>query len=165
MTTKPYIRTLYIDNREPSTFSDLVVALSPLPIKFKRMPTGDFVCEDVCVERKEINDFANSIVNKRVFRQCDRMLKEFKHPYLVIHGRITDIFSKISDNAVIGTMVYFATHNISVLCLDTPEETAYAILKIFENHTKLLMVPPSTRTKKKEDATTENTTGENITKK
>jgi Fanconi anemia group M protein len=146
---KPYTHVLIVDDREPQPFVELVAGRCPIPIEFKHLKTGDFVCEDVCIERKEIGDFANSIVDKRVFRQCDRMLEEFKYPYLVIHGRIADLYSKVRPHAIIGAMVYFTKNNIPVLCLDTAEECSYAILKIFESRNKLKMTyPPRKKTKR-----------------
>ena len=147
--SKPYIRKLVIDDREPQEFTDIVASMCQIPIEFKRMRTGDFVCEDVCIERKEINDFANSIIDGRVFRQCDRMTKEFKYPYLLIHGRIKDIWSKILPHAIIGAMCYFGKNGITVLTFDTPEEIAYAILKVFENYGKLQLVFPKKERKKR----------------
>ena len=103
----PKPKILYIDDREPSEFVDIVLTQCPITCEPKHLITGDFVCEDVCIERKEIGDFASSIIDGRVFRQCERMLKEFAHPYLVIHGRITEIWSKINPHSVLGVMAYF----------------------------------------------------------
>lgn len=135
---KPKI--LFIDDREPASFVNLVIETSTILIEMKHLETGDYVCEDVVIERKTIDDFVSSIIDKRVFRQCERMLKS-PHRYLLISGRIKDIWSKITPHAVLGAIAFFVNNGISVVTLDDNEEMVYMILKILENHGKLVVEP------------------------
>ena len=62
---------------------------------------GDYLIgEDVCVERKSVKDFVNSLVDKRIFTQLRRMKDEFRNPLLIVEGA-ENIFSvrKVHPNS------------------------------------------------------------------
>lgn len=135
-------KVLIIDDREPVNFIGLVTDICPIPIQLEHLKTGDYVCDDVYIERKTINDFAGSILDRRVFKQADRLAK-FPHPYIVISGRHSDVYSKVTPHALIGAKVYLATHGVTVLDVDNEEEMVYTIIKLLERHGKLYLHPPT----------------------
>ena len=132
------LKVLLIDDREPISFAEIVAKNCPIPIDIKRLKTGDYLCEDVIVERKEAADFAASIKDKRLFNQLER-LKEFKHPFILISGNFNDLQSKINRHSLMGAIAYLASQNISIIKIDSHEDLAYLILKIFEKFGKLKM--------------------------
>ena len=107
-------------------------------MEIKRLKTGDYVCDDVYIERKTIDDFASSLMGKRkrLFKQFDRLLK-CKYRFIVISGRIKDLKSKVHQHSIIGAIAWLAAHGVTVITVDTNEELAYLILKILEHHGKL----------------------------
>lgn len=144
-----YPKVLYIDDREPAYFCELVAENCTIPVEFKRLKTGDYVCEDVAIERKAINDFAASVISpkKRMWKQADRLRKEFRFPYIVISGTTKEITSAVTDHALMGAIAYLTTPRtkgnvilepaIPVVKVDTDQQLAYLILKIMEKHHKL----------------------------
>ena len=150
-----YNKVLFIDDREPVRFLELVVENCPIPIEMKRLPTGDYTCEDVAIERKQIKDFANSIISKkkRLWTQSDRLKKEFKYPYILISGKTKEDENDVTDHAMLGAMSYLACPKfdksgnvisppVTVLWVSDDRQLAYLILKILERHGKLKMPPP-----------------------
>jgi len=55
-------------------------------LSVERLEVGDLVCGDVCIERKEIHDFASSIIDGRLKKQAKRMLERFKAPFIFVVG-------------------------------------------------------------------------------
>ncbi len=136
-----YSKLLLIDDREPLKFAELVAENCTIPIEFRRLKTGDYVIDDVGIERKTIRDFASSLTSKkkRLWNQFDRMKSTFKFPYMVISGNILDLETHVTPHAIIGAIAYCATHGITVIKVDTDQDLAYLILKLFERHGKLHM--------------------------
>lgn len=145
-----YSHVLKIDDREPAKFVEMIVDNCTIPVEIVRMKTGDYVCEDVGIERKKLSDFVGSFTSgkKRLWKQCDRMKKEFKYPYVVISNKTTEIDSMVSEHAIIGAIAALATPTfypngtvaspgMSVVKVDSDEQLAYLILKIFSRHKKL----------------------------
>lgn len=78
---------VYVDDRERDNvinkgrkFFDVVV---------KHLPVGDVVYQDLCVERKTISDFINSVQNGRVFHQASNMAKNYRKNWVIIIGTQT----------------------------------------------------------------------------
>jgi ERCC4-type nuclease len=131
----------------------LVVANCPIPVEFKCMKTGDYQIDDVLIERKKIGDFANSIISKkkRMWKQAER-LKKFKHPYILISGKLSEVQNDVTEHAMLGAMAALACPKfdkdgvmieppITVLWVGSSKQLAYLILKIFEKHGKLRLPP------------------------
>ena len=71
-------------------------------VDFKSLKVGDYICGGVVVERKSVNDFVSSFLNKRLFSQL-KNLEKVGDSLLIIEGE--DLFShhsKINNNAVRG---------------------------------------------------------------
>jgi ERCC4-type nuclease len=146
---KEYSKLLLIDDREPLEFAELISANCPIPVDFQRLKTGDYVCEDVIIERKTINDFAGSLTGKkkRMFTQFDR-LKKCKRPFLVISGCKDDLISKINYHAIIGAKAYLAANGVTVVQEESDDDLAYLILKILEKCGKFKLMNGFLKTKK-----------------
>ena len=129
-------KVLLIDCREPPSFAEIVAKNCPIPIDIQQLKTGDYVCEDVAIERKTIEDFASSLKDRRLFKQFER-LQNFEHPFILISGQMSDLKSKINPHSILGAIAYLASKNITIVKVDSYEDLAYLILKIFEKHGKL----------------------------
>ena len=88
---------------------------------------GDYLIgKDVCVERKSVKDFVNSLVDKRIFTQLRRMKDEFRNPLLIVEGA-ENIFSvrKVHPNSLRGLLLSISVdYNIPVLFSRDEAETA-----------------------------------------
>lgn len=90
-----------------------------------RLEVGDIRCEDVVIERKEMNDFLNSITDGRLIEQCNNMINNFKKCAIVIHGNMDKVIenSDINRNAVLGMMASIvARTNITMYCFNDIED-------------------------------------------
>ena len=146
-------KVLLIDSREPLIFAERIAEVCPIPISIEQLDTGDFVCEDICIERKEISDLAASIIDKRLFTQCERMQEQFPDGhYLLIHGKLEDVTVRINPHAIIGAIAKMASLGTRVIwvCFDNEEHLIYLILKILEWNGKLVMIKPK-KAKKAEE--------------
>lgn len=79
---------IVVDHRERS--SQLVGKLSRLGavLEFKSLKVGDYVVsENVAIERKTYNDFASSIIDRRLFEQTRAMKEAYSSPILLLEGR------------------------------------------------------------------------------
>ncbi len=134
---------LFIDNREPLAVIEMVAENCTIPIDIRRLKTGDYVSSDfeVAIERKQISDFASSLISKkkRLWTQFDRLKKEFKHPYILISGKMSDLNSNVSNHSILGAIAYLASNGITVVKVDSDQDLAYLILKLMERHGKLHM--------------------------
>jgi len=54
-------------------------------VELRHLKVGDFLVEDVAIERKTVSDFLNSMINKRLVRQLEE-LKQYKKCFLIIEG-------------------------------------------------------------------------------
>jgi Fanconi anemia group M protein len=125
--------SILVDHRE--TASPVAKTLSQLgaTISFAALPTGDYVVsQEVGIERKSSSDFAASIIDGRLFRECMELAERFKSPILILEGSPFGT-SAIHPNAIraaIATLI--AKIRVSVLqTADAPETAAivYMIAK------------------------------------
>jgi ERCC4-type nuclease len=134
---------LLVDDREPLRIVEMIAQNCSIPIDFRRLKTGDYISDDmeVGIERKQIKDFASSLISKkkRLWKQFDRLKKEFKHPFILISGKLSDLDMNVSNHAILGAIAYLATNGITVVKVDSDEDLAYLILKVFERYGKLKM--------------------------
>ena len=57
---------IIIDNREKQSLVASQLANLGFQIEFQQLKVGDYLVNDVAVERKTINDLKSSIINKRI---------------------------------------------------------------------------------------------------
>jgi len=142
---------LYIDHRESQAMIDSISQLCPIPIDIRQLESGDYLCEDVVVERKgNMDDFCASIIDKRLWEQRERMAKDFPHHYILVAGRLEDRTIKINTHAVLGALARIMANGTKVCFgLSNDEDLSYLLLKIFEKHKKLRVIPLKKSKKKK----------------
>ncbi|MFH0752819.1 MAG: DEAD/DEAH box helicase [archaeon] len=127
---------IYADTREAS--SGILKELSEIgtDVKIQQLNAGDFlISERVCVERKELNDFISSIIDKRLLQQIKALKDNFERPVLILEG-MEDIYSirKMHPNAIRGMLTTIAVdYGIPILRTKDYKDTA-AMLKIMAKH-------------------------------
>lgn len=80
---------IYVDSRESIKVQKL--AKSYLKAEVALLPVGDFVCGNVCIERKTITDFLGSLTSKRLHNQILRMKANFDHSIVIVVGKEYDV--------------------------------------------------------------------------
>ena len=101
--------------------------------KLCRLKACDYICGDVCVERKTIDDFCGSIMDGRMKGQVKKMQK-FKHKYILISGRIGDRKADIGENCVLGMISSLVVGGMNVVCIDNDKQLAFLMKRIFERY-------------------------------
>lgn len=101
-------------------------------IELKRLGVADYVISKrVGVELKTVEDFVNSIIDKRMLEQTRALKDNFEKPLLIIEGT-KDIYSvrKIHPNAIRGMLASISiNYGIPIIRTKNPKETA-ALLSI-----------------------------------
>ncbi|MFH1445752.1 MAG: ERCC4 domain-containing protein [Nanoarchaeota archaeon] len=120
------------DNREMHSDIFGYIQEHGAELKIKNLKTGDYIASDrVCIERKTVPDFLQSIVDQRMFRQADVMMKSFKRPLLIMEGNPEDLFNgdrNIHENAIRGALSSLTIdYRIPVLWTHSQRETAAQI--------------------------------------
>jgi len=76
---------------------------------FEKLKKADYIVKDVAIERKTINDFISSMINKRLFNQIQE-LQQYKNRLLLIEGieeqeLYSDKEGGVNGNAIRGFLL------------------------------------------------------------
>jgi len=96
--------SLVVDHRERASL--LVAELGRLGVQmeFKSLNVGDYlVSEEIAIERKTLEDFAGSILDRRLFDQARALKEAYPRPLLLLEGR-GPLRSGISQEALRGAL-------------------------------------------------------------
>jgi Fanconi anemia group M protein len=125
---------VFVDYREEK----IANLLEKMGCKIVRMnlPIGDFVVNDVGIERKSFEDFISSIIDGRIFEQANSLSAAFKKPIIIVEG--FGIVERIHENSFYATLAYIVSKsNVTIFRTKNEEETAKLIYwiarKEFEN--------------------------------
>lgn len=100
-------------------------------VEIKKLKVGDFIIsKDVVVERKTVDDFVNSLIDGRLFKQSKNMNINYSMPFFIIEGDFNSIFlRKISAKAIWSAIISLTIkNNARILFTSCPEETAQVLL-------------------------------------
>ena len=144
---------VYIDHREgKSGITEYLTELDAV-VEPKQLLVGDFVCSDrVCVERKTVQDFLQSIFNQRMFEQLRNLSESFERPVLIIEGNQTQLFTdrNVHGNAVRGMLTTIAVDfGIPIIWTRNQRETAAQVFWMANREQVLEKREPCLRAKRK----------------
>ncbi|MDE1851079.1 MAG: hypothetical protein KGH69_00105 [Candidatus Micrarchaeota archaeon] len=122
---------IIVDNRERDLSIIEGLSSNGVDITFAQLPVGDYIVSDrICIERKTVGDFENSIIDNRLFEQVSRLNESFTKPMLLIEGE--DDF-RLGNNVIVGTMLRLYTdYNLQMLRSDSKEQTVSILSKVAE---------------------------------
>ncbi len=124
---------LIVDSREPKNLISLLNSFSNSELKISQLFVGDFIVSgEIAIERKERNDFEESIVDGRLFKQLDELLVSYPKVVLIIEG--TKKFERINRNALIAAISSYIVKGVSVFFTRNIEETAELVYWIFKKY-------------------------------
>ena len=111
-------------------------------LREKQLAVADYILsERVAVERKTTDDFINSIIDKRLFRQLADMKENYAAPVLLVEGN--ELFNndrKVHPNAIRGAIASIAIeYSIPMIWTASQMESAemlYSIAKREQFHVK-----------------------------
>lgn len=127
-----------VDDREPKSMDVFALTVGGIEFERKRLKTGDYIFENVCIERKELNDFCSSIIDGRLTSQIEKMKKDFEYIYILVSGHIKDRTSDIHENCILGKMAsILVKHKVPIITLDDEFQLIYIMKRIFERHAEI----------------------------
>ena len=114
---------IFVDDRENAVAKEL--SKMEIDVDKQRLDVADFlVSEDAAVERKQAEDFVDSILDSRLFDQLIEM-QEYEKPILIVEGR--DLYSHrdVHPNAIRGALATVAMdYEMPIIWSDGRKETA-----------------------------------------
>jgi Fanconi anemia group M protein len=113
------------DFREKNSMVISELISKKINVELKHLNVGDYLINDVIIERKTYNDFINSIINKRIFRQLEE-IKQYPNFLLIIEGSHEDVVDrKMNKNAIRGFLLsVLIKSKVPILFTEDFEETA-----------------------------------------
>lgn len=122
---------VFVDQRERNTV--LLETLRRLcTVDLRNLAVGDFIAsERVCIERKSMDDFLQSIIDRRLVSQMKEMRRNFEQPLLILEGH--DRYSRrdIHPNAIRGMLASIATgFSIPIIPSEDEADTAHIVYQI-----------------------------------
>jgi Fanconi anemia group M protein len=112
---------IFVDYREEK----IANLLEKMGCKIIRMnlPIGDFIVNDVGIERKSFEDFISSIIDGRIFEQANSLSSAFKKPIIIVEG--FGVVKRIHENSFYAALAYLISQsNVTILRTKNEEETA-----------------------------------------
>jgi len=101
----------------------------------KRLKIGDYIYNNLLIERKEISDFCSSILDKRLENQIKNMNESGKDCFVIIVGNIKDRKLNIHENCILGTicsLVY--KHKIKVIQVEDEFQFLWVMRNLIEKY-------------------------------
>jgi len=122
------------DNRENASHINRYLEELGASVENRNLEIGDFIASGrVGIERKRVQDFLQSITDKRIFRQLSELKHAFECPLLVIEGNPELLFleRKMHGNAIRGVLAHIAVDcKIPTIWTQNSRETAAQIFWI-----------------------------------
>ena len=133
---------IFADSREQaSTIQKELFAHEDVKLITKALDIGDYVLsKDVCVERKTIEDFLNSMIDGRLFTQLNNLRQNYSKPLVILEGNTTELFTlrNIHKNSVLGALTSIALdYQVPVLNSKDSTQTADMLYVIAKREQKL----------------------------
>jgi ERCC4-type nuclease len=103
--------TVFVDNRELRSGVSEYLRELDVNVVQKQLSVGDYVVSDrVAIERKNVNEFANSIYTNRLFDECARLKEAYEIPILVVEGHLSAVFrfTRVNEASVWGALTSIA---------------------------------------------------------
>jgi len=114
------------DTREFNSEVVRELARKGVVVESQQLDIGDYILSDrLAVERKEVDDFLDSLIGGRLFSQLKMLRSAYINPILVVEG--DGLFTRrgVSEQAIIGALASIVSDfNISVISTSDVKETA-----------------------------------------
>lgn len=81
---------IIVDTAEPKKVQQMFKTQG-IKHKVEKLLIGDFVCNEVCIERKSMPDFVSSIKSGHLQKQLLQMQENYKQPFLIISGSLKEL--------------------------------------------------------------------------
>ncbi len=124
--------TVIADSRELGALVTREMAKLGALVKSETLSVGDFVLSDkVVVERKEVDDFAASIIDGRLFEQAAKLKEAYSKPIILVEGESLTGSGRVRPEAMMGAYAsLLVDYGIPIVWTQKPSETAQLMFAI-----------------------------------
>lgn len=131
---RPAMVRVIADHREMASGVVRELAQLGVAIEARQLEVGDYILSDrVGVERKSVQDFLQSMVDKRLLSQAKLLAETFERPVLILEGESDELYMirAIHPNAIRGALAAVAVDfGVSILPTRNERETAAVLATI-----------------------------------
>ena len=120
------------DSRELGALVTRELAKLGALVKSETLQVGDFILSDrVVVERKEVDDFASSIIDGRLFQQAVKLKDAYAKPVIIVEGDTLTGSGRVRPEAMMGAYAsLLIDYGIPIVWTEKPSETAQLMYAI-----------------------------------
>ncbi len=120
------------DSRELGALVTRELAKLGALVKSQTLEVGDFVLSDkVVIERKDVEDFASSIIDGRLFQQAGKLKESYAKPVIVVEGETLTGSGRVRPEAMMGAYAsILIDYGIPIVWARKPSETAQLMFAI-----------------------------------
>jgi Fanconi anemia group M protein len=142
------------DSRELGALVTRELAKLGALVKSETLQVGDFVLSDrVVVERKEVDDFASSIIDGRLFQQAGNLKESYLKPIIIVEGENLTGSGRVRPEAMMGAYAsILVDYGIPIVWTQKPSETAQLMFAIARREQVQEKRPPRIMTLPKPNA-------------
>lgn len=128
---------IIIDTREKQSLIAANLLEKNANIKFEKLEIGDYLINNIAVERKTFSDFQSSIVNKRLIEQLSN-IKKYPASLLIIEGFLFDYSeAHLHENAIRGMILSSVLDfEVPVVYTKNEEDTANFLIVLAKRQEK-----------------------------
>ncbi|MEO5351319.1 MAG: helix-hairpin-helix domain-containing protein [Magnetococcus sp. YQC-3] len=132
-------KTIIADHREKNSLVIANIIEKGILVEFRQLEIGDFIINDVCIERKTYSDFVSSMISKRIFQQLEE-IKKFPSHFLIIEGKDkgeeeteNESLKKASKGLVLSILTKY---KIPIIFAKDEQETAEILILLANKQNK-----------------------------
>lgn len=129
---------IIVDHREYRSNVVKNLALKETFVEPQQLDVGDYVLSSrIGVERKNVDDFLNSLIDGKLFKQMARLRDAYSRPVLILEGENLLTTRNINHNAIFGSLASISVDfGIPVLTTKDASETADLLKVIAQREQK-----------------------------
>jgi DNA excision repair protein ERCC-4 len=127
---------LIVDANEPE---DIPERLRELGVAFEvqKIAPGDYVLGPVGIERKALFDFFNSLVQKRLFEQVQRLRESYPQPLVILEGDLAEVSELKNPSSFLGALLALELwERVPVLTTADKDQTALVLSILWKRQDK-----------------------------
>ena len=128
---------IIVDTREKQSLISANLLEKKANIEHEQLEIGDYLIQDIIIERKTFSDFVGSVLDKRLFTQLQEM-KKYPNQFLLIEGFDYD-YNKfnVHANAIRGMLLSVAIdYQIPIIYTEGEEDTANFLILTAKRYEK-----------------------------
>ncbi len=120
------------DSRELGALVTRELAKLGALVKSETLDVGDFVLsERVAIERKDVDDFASSIIDGRLFEQASKLKESYMKPIIIVEGESLTGSGRVRPEAMMGAYAsILLDYGIPIVWTQKPSETAQLMFAV-----------------------------------